>query len=130
QTLGINGSSNGRAIAVSPDDTRLYTATGAPYVCSSVNPQTLALVGSLPGGDAYPDNVAVMQDGRAVCGIDGIYSTYDFWVYTAAGALISTYKVVGYAHGLLPGQLVATPDSFVVVTLTDDPRMAFVAIGP
>jgi hypothetical protein len=38
-----------------------------------------------------------MQDGRVVCGIDGICSTYD---------------------------------SFLVVTLTDDPRMAFVGIGP
>jgi hypothetical protein len=28
------------------------------------------------------------------------------------------------------GQLVVTPDSFVVVTLTTDPRIAFVAIGP
>jgi hypothetical protein len=65
-----------------------------------------------------------------ICGINGIYSTSDFWVYTAAGALINSYKVVGYAQGLLAGQLVVTPDSFVVVTLTSDPRIAFVAIGP
>ncbi len=126
----INGSSNGGDIAVSPDGSRLYTATGAPYVCSSVNPQTLALVGSLPGAAPYPNNAEVTQDGRVICGINGIYSTSDFWVYTAAGALINSYKVVGYAQGLLAGQLVVTPDSFVVVTLTSDPRIAFVAIGP
>jgi DNA-binding beta-propeller fold protein YncE len=126
----INGSSNGGDIAVSPDGTRLYTATGAPYVCSSVDPQTLGLVGSLPGGSAYPNNVEVTQDGRVICGVNGIYSTFDFWVHTAAGALISGYKVVGYAQGLVAGQLVVTPDSFVVVTLTTDPRIAFVAIGP
>lgn len=126
----INGSSNGADVAVSPDGTRLYTATGAPYVCSAINPKDLALIGSLPGGDAYPNNVEVTQDGRVICGINGMYTTYDFWVHSPSNALIKAYKVVGYARGLVAGQLVVTPDSFIVVTLTDDPRIAFVPIGP
>lgn len=126
----INGSSNGRDIAASPDGTHLYTATGAPYRCSSIDPADLSLIGSLPGGDAYPNNIEVASDGRVICGISGWYAASDFWVHTAAGALVQGYKVAGYAKALKDGQMAVTPDGFIVVTQTDDPVLAFVAIGP
>jgi hypothetical protein len=126
----INGASNGRDIAVSADGTHLYTASGAPYPCSSVDPSNLSFIGSLPGGDAYPNNMEVTVDGRAICGISGWYSVSDFWVHRPDGTLIQGYKVAGYARALKAGQMAVTPDGFVVVTLTDDPLMAFVPIGP
>jgi DNA-binding beta-propeller fold protein YncE len=125
----INGASNGADIAASADGSHLYTASGAPYRCSSVDPANLSFVGSLTGGDAYPNNVEVTRDGRAICGISGWYSSADFWVHSSAGALLAGYKVAGYARALKDAEMVVTPDGFVVVALTDDPLMAFVPIG-
>jgi hypothetical protein len=129
--VGVNGSAGGGDIAVSPDGTRLYTVTNLPFACSSVNPQNLMLVGSLPGTLQFPNNVEVAQDGRVICGVENVYSEpFDFFVYTAAGALISGYKSVSFnQQGTLTGQLVVTPDSFVVVSLTVT-GISFVSIGP
>ena len=124
------GQSNGAAIAVMPDGSAVYTASGAPYECESLNPVDLTFVKSLPGADAYPNNVKVTRDGRAICGIDGAYSPGDFWVYSAAGAVTASYKVAGYAQGLMKSQMVVTADGFVVVVPTSDPLLAFVPIGP
>jgi len=124
-----NSSSNGRDIAVSPDGTRVYTATGAPYRCTVLAGSDMSVIGSLPGGDAYPNNVEVTSDGRVICGISGWYSSSDFWVHSAAGALIQGYKVAGYAREIKARQMVVTPDGLIVATLTDDPVLAFVAIG-
>jgi len=129
-TSNINGSSNGADIAVSADGSRLYTATGAPYRCSWVDAATLGLVGSLPGGNTYPNNVEVTSDGRVICGIAALYLNTDFWVHSSTGAIQKTFKVSGYAKTLKDRQLMVTPDGFVVVTLTDDPLIAFVPIGP
>lgn len=115
----IGASSNGRDIALSPDGTRLYTATGAPYACSVVDPATLSLLSSLPGGNAYPSNVEVTRDGRPICGNGG-----QFWVHSAAGALLSTYTIVG---GYGDRQLVVSPDGFVVVTAGS--QLTFLPIG-
>jgi DNA-binding beta-propeller fold protein YncE len=125
----INGSSNGQDIAVRGDGRALYTASGAPYRCSSVDPTTLALVGSLPGGDAYPNNVEVTSDGRALCGISGAYATADFWVHSSAGVLLGSHRVSGYGRMLKTGQMVVTPDGLLVVVQTNDPLFGFVPIG-
>ncbi|MFT3956221.1 MAG: hypothetical protein QM722_18115 [Piscinibacter sp.] len=125
----INGSSNGRDIAVRGDGGTLYTATGAPYVCTRVDPTDLSYVGSLPGGDAYPNNVEVASDGRVICGISGWYAIADFWVHSSAGAELAHYRVSGYAKALKDGQMVVTPDGMIVVVLTDDPVIGFVPIG-
>lgn len=125
----INGASNGQDIAANVDGSSLYTASGAPYRCASVNPANLVFIGSLPGGDPYPNNIEVTTDGRVVCGIDGIYSVADIWVHAANGALLKTFKFAGYAKGLLPRQMVVTPDGMTVAALTSDPKIAFVPIG-
>jgi hypothetical protein len=72
----------------------------------------------------------VDNDGRVYCGINGIYSTYDIWMHDANGALLKSFKVVGYAHGLLRRQLVVSGDARMMVSLTDDPAMVIVAVGP
>ncbi|WP_341890795.1 hypothetical protein [Variovorax sp. YR752] len=120
----INGASNGRDIAVRGDGSAVYTASGAPYRCSRVAPQDLAFVGSLPGGDAYPNNVEVSSDGRVICGIDG--TSTDFWVHAADGTLLGSHTLDG---ALVPGQMVVTPDGMLVVVLTTAPVIGFVPIG-
>ncbi|HEY8099247.1 MAG TPA: hypothetical protein VIF82_00690 [Burkholderiaceae bacterium] len=119
-------------VAVSEDGTGLYTSAiglGGGYRCYSIDPVNLSLIGTLPGGDAYPNNMEVTSDGRPICGISGLYSTYDFWVHSKAGAILNGYKVAGYAKSMLTRQMVVTPDGMIVVALTDDPLIAFVPIG-
>lgn len=125
----VNNSSNGTDIAVSQDGSRVYMASGAPYRCSRVDPRNLTFIGSLPGGDAYPNNVEVGSDGRVYCGISGWYSTYDVWMHSADGVMLKGYKFAGYAKALKPRQLVISPDGLIMIALTDDPLLVFNPIG-
>lgn len=131
--VDVRSGGNPTDIAVSRDGSRVYGASGGGtdggYKCGVADGATGTFIGAMPGGDAYPNNVEVTSDGRPICGISGWYSTYDFWVYTPAGALLQGYKVAGYARALKAAQLVVLPDGLVVVTLTDDPLIAFVPIG-
>jgi hypothetical protein len=122
--------SNGQDIAVSADGTRLYTAAGAPYRCSTLDTTDLTVVGMLPGGDAYPNNVEVASDGRVFCGIAGYYSEADVWVHSADGALLATFKFAGYAKNLLPQSMNVSADSMIMIGQTNDPRLVFVPVGP
>lgn len=128
--LSDSSASNGADIAVSGDGARLYRASGYPYRCGALNPVNLSLIGALPGGDAYPNNVEVGSDGRVYCGISGWYSVADFWVHGADGVLLKSYKVAGYARALLPRQMVVSADGMIVAVLTDDPLLAIVPVGP
>jgi hypothetical protein len=129
RTGGGSGGSNGGDIAVNADGSRVYTANGAPYRCEIFD-AGMKPFGELPGGDAYPNNVEVDSDGRVYCGINGIYSTYDVWMHDANGALLKSFKLVGYAHGLLRRQMVVSGDARMMVALTDDPALVIVAVGP
>jgi hypothetical protein len=123
------GGENGRDIAVTGDGTGLYTAAGYPYACGSVNPSTLDLIGHLPGGNPYPNNVEVTSSNQVVCGLQAAYNPADILVYSSAGALVGSYKVAGYGAGLQSNLLVVTPDGFIVVAESDDMRLAFVPIA-
>lgn len=131
--VDVRSGGNTQDIAVSRDGSRVYGASGGGtdggYKCGVADGANGSFIGALPGGDAYPNNVEVTSDGRPICGIQGWYATYDFWVYTPAGALLQGYKVAGYARALKAAQLVVLPDGLVVVALTDDPLIAFVPIG-
>lgn len=132
-TLGAGwntAGSNGTDVAASPDGKRVYGASGAPYRCSAYQGSDLSLVGALPGGDAYPNNVEVDSAGRVYCGISGWYSEADVWVHGVDGALLKQFKFAGYAHALLARQMVVSGDGMVMVGLTDDPVMAIVPVGP
>jgi hypothetical protein len=132
----VNSASGGnlRDVAISQDGTHAYTASGGGvasggYKCASIDPVGGSFIGALPGGEAYPNNVEVTADGRAICGISGWYAASDFWVHSPNGALIQGYKIAGYARALKDQQMVVTPDGFIVAALTDDPLIAFVPIG-
>jgi len=122
--------SNGADIAVSPGGGTVYTASGAPYQFYTWRGDDLSAIGNLPGGDAYPNNVEVASDGRVAGGIFGWYSAADIWLYKPDGAIQKTYKVAGYAQALMDAQLVFSGDALALVTLTDDPRLVFIPIGP
>jgi len=123
-------SSNGKEAAISADGSRFYSASGAPYQCQVWAVGNGGYVGTLPGGDAYPNNVKVGSDGRIFCGISGWYSQTDVWMYGPAGDLRATYKFAGYGRGLLDRQFVVSGDGLVGVAQTDDPQLVFVPVGP
>lgn len=130
-SMGVfSNSSNGSDIAVSADGSRLYTASGAPYRCSSLSPASLGFISSLPGGDAYPNNVKVASDGRVFCGISGSYSSFDVWVHGADGTLIRGFKFAGYAKNLIDRQMAVSGDGLMLIGLTNDPVLAIVPVGP
>ena len=124
----INGASNGLDIAVNSDGTALYTASGSPYRCSSVDPLSLGFVASLPGGNPYPNNVEVTKDGRVLCGIDGGYLTDGIWLHASSGVLLKSFNLQGHGY-LYDRQLVVTPDGMMAVGLTHLPRMMFAPLG-
>lgn len=132
-SINIVSGGNLQDFAVDRTGTRAYSASGGGtnggYKCGSYDVASGSFISALPGGDAYPNNVEVTFDGRAICGISGWYSTYDIWVHSPTGTLLQGYKFAGYARELLPRQMVVSPDGLVVVGLTDDPRIAFVPIG-
>jgi len=136
--LNLYSGGNHQDTAINKTGTRVYTASGGGtfgdtgfmgYKCAAIDVASGTLIGALPGGEAYPNNVEVTADGRVICGIDGVYEPYDIWVHSPNNALLQGYKFAGYAKGLLPRQMVVTPDGLVVVGLTNDPLIAFVPIG-
>jgi hypothetical protein len=133
----VSGSSGGNLqdTAVSQDGSRIYQASGGGvagggYKCAAIDGATGTFIGAMSGGEAYPNNVEVLADGRAICAISGLYSTHDIFVHAAGGALLQSHKVSGYAKAILADRLVSTPDGFVVVALTNDPTIAFVPVQP
>jgi hypothetical protein len=120
---------NGTDIAANADGSRVYSASGYPYRCS-VFDANLALVGSLPGGDAYPNNVEVDSFGRIHCGISQSYSVADVWLHDVNGALLRSFRFTGYARHLLPRQMKVSGDGMMLVGLTDEPMLTIVAVGP
>jgi hypothetical protein len=135
---GIGGyGGNGKDLAVNANGSRLYSAyggpngpEGSPYHCLVANPSTMQQIGYLPGGAPYPNNIEVTRDQRVICGLFGWYSEFDIWLHASDGSLLAGYRAAGYAQALRDRQMVVTPDGFVVVALTDDPRIVFLAIGP
>lgn len=127
---GFSGGSNGQDIAASLDGKRFYTANGAPYRCAVADASNMSQIGSLPGGDAYPNNVEVDSFGRVYCGISGWYSKADVWLHDSNGAELKQFKFAGYARNLQPRQMAVSADGMMLIGLTDDPIMAIMVVGP
>jgi len=127
---GAEAGSFGADIAVSLDGSTVYTVSGSPYRIQTFSGTDFSPIGELPEFDSYPNAVEVGSDGRIAGGINGIYSTYDIWLYSKTGSVQKRFKVVGYAAGLIEGQLYFTGDALMLATLSDDQRMVFIPIGP
>ncbi len=127
---GATAGSFGNDIAVALDGSTVYTVSGSPYKIQTFSGADFSPIGELPEFDAYPNAVEVGSDGRIAGGINGLYSTYDIWLYTRSGAVQKRFKVVGYAAGLRDGQLYFTGDALMLATLSSDKRMVFIPIGP
>ena len=135
RSVYLSGGSNGNLqdTATNADGTRIYQASGggaqgAGYKCASIDGVSGTYVGGLPGGEAYPNNVEVLRDGRVVCAIDGVYSSADVFVHAANGALLQSYKLG--TGTILADRLVAAPDGLVLVGVTSDRSVSFLPVLP
>lgn len=121
------GAGNGSDIAVGP--LGVVTASGGHYSCELLMAHTLAPLGNLVNGsNPYPNNAEVSATGQTLCGIDGVYADYDFWVYDSDGSLIKAYKVAGSMHSILEYGLIMSSDGLMSATLTSDPKLALRAV--
>lgn len=119
--------SNGSDVAVTPDGSHVYAASGAPYVFLRFDAETMQKDQELPA-DAYPNNVELGSDGLLYGGISGSYGPLDAWIYNANGVEQSSYYLSGYADEILRRQLVVSGDAMRMIALTSDPKMEFVTV--
>lgn len=122
--------SRGLDVALSTDGSRLYTAEASNQRCAAWNAGDGRFVGTLPGVEGYPSNVATSPDGRVFCGVSGTLSASDIWMFGPAGDLRATWRVTGMRRGLLAQQLVISGDGLMAAALTDDPSLVFIPVGP
>lgn len=115
-TDGYNGD-----LAMNGDGSRVYHQDGVWDTATMQRVQTVS-----PRGRAY----TVTRDGRVVVGSPNWYDEFDLRVRDVDGFVLSSYRIAGYAKWILDAQLEATGDGLCVATITDDPKLAFVAIGP
>lgn len=120
----------GQDIAVSPDGSKVYTASTTPRLCSALNPADLGSLYYLPTGDVAPNNVEVGSDGRVYCGVAGKTSPADVWVYGSTGTLIKQIKFAASGQQLLPRQMAISGDGFILLGLSDAGVISVVPVGP
>ncbi|WP_229219146.1 quinoprotein amine dehydrogenase [Duganella sp. BJB1802] len=120
----------GQDIAVSPDGTRIYTASSTPKLCSILNPVDLGVLGYLAAGDGTPNNVKLGSDGRIYCGAAVKTATSDVWMYDTSGKLLNQFKLAGTGRQLLPRQLAVSGDGTILIGITDDGVATIVPVGP
>ncbi len=120
----------GQDLAVSPDGSKVYTASSTPQLCSALNPADLGSLYYLPTGDVAPNNVEVGSDGRVYCGVAGKTSPADVWVYSNTGSLIKQIKFAASGQQLLPRQMVISGDGFILIGVTDASVVGVAPVGP
>ncbi|NYE61948.1 hypothetical protein FHW58_003155 [Duganella sp. 1224] len=121
----------GQDLWVNADGSRLIYAAGTPKSCTIMDGSNLGILGYLAIGDAVPNNVAVLLDGRIVCAGAARGNTNDVYLYDSTGArLIQQYKLNSAGKALLPRQLAASGDGWILAGITEDGTLSFLPIGP
>lgn len=120
----------GQDLWVNADGTRVIYAAATPKSCTVMDGASLGILSYLAIGTATPNNVAVLQDGRIVCAGAAAGNTNDVYLYDATGArLIQQYKLSN-GKSLLPRQLAASGDGWMLAGITSDGTLTFLPIGP
>ncbi|NDY93669.1 BACON domain-containing protein [Ideonella livida] len=131
----LNTASRGnlRDLAVSPDGTRAYSASGGGvyagsgggglYTCGITDGADGHYIGALPGNQAYPNNVAVTAGGRVLCGFDAYYDNTDLNLYSATGALLRSFRAAPGWDRLVGNSVVILPDGLMAAGLASEGRL-------
>lgn len=121
----------GQDLWVSADGKRVIYAASTPKSCTLMDGDSLGILGYMPIGDAAPNNVTVLLDGRIVCAGAARGNTNDIYLYDSTGArLIQQYKLNTAGKALLPRQLAASGDGWILVGITEDGTVTFLPVGP
>jgi hypothetical protein len=103
-----------RQMAITPDGSQVIVPSGAPYYHPAFRTSDLVEVHQYPTA-AYPDAVAIRDDGLVVAGISGPYSD-DVYVFEPGGSTpILTYDF-GLGYTVVPGGLAVYGDRIYAVT--------------
>jgi hypothetical protein len=120
----------GQDLWVNADGTRVIYAAGTPKSCTIMDGASLGILSYLAIGTATPNNVAVLLDGRIVCAGAAAGNTNDVYLYDSTGTrLIQQYKLYN-GKSLLPRQLAASGDGWMLAGITSDGTLTFLPIGP
>lgn len=130
RTSAVGNGNTGKDIAISADGATIYSASSTPARCTVAKASDLSNVGILPGGDTAPDNVEVDSFGRVFCGSAAPFGSNDVWLHSAAGTLLKAFRVAGIGKNLLERQMVVSGDGMMLISVTDDPSISFIAVGP
>ena len=103
--------SNGLDVAVSPDGSQVYAASGAPYEFPVFSGDTLLPVRTLAGA-AYPNNAETAWNGLFAGGADAFYDDIDIWFYRPDGFGIGTSRCTSGNSSLITGSLRFSGDAF------------------
>lgn len=103
--------SNGLDIAVSPDGTQVYAASGAPYEFPVYTGDTLQPLRRLAGA-AYPNNAETAWNGLFAGGADAYYDSTDIWFYRADGFGLGSARCTAGTSSLITGSLRFSGDAF------------------
>jgi hypothetical protein len=110
--------SNGQDLAFSLDGTRVYAASGAPYVFASMPFHSPNSITYLPG-TAYPTNVEIAPDGRLFAGAGDWYGPIDLWIYRPDGTEQAQMRVAGTQQDLEDDTLKLSGDGLRFVALDE-----------
>ncbi len=117
-STGSTGS-NGQDVVLNASGSRVYTASGAPYVFASASP-TLVYAPVYLTGIAYPHNVEIAPDGRLFTGSGLGGSGPDTWYYDSNETLLGTMRVGTEGGEVMADQLKFSGDGLRIVALVDN----------
>ncbi|EPR4993172.1 hypothetical protein ACU6DI_002205 [Vibrio navarrensis] len=107
--------SNGRAVAVNKDGSKVYAASGWPYNFLSIDIDTMMVTESLPA-DSYPNGVVIGENDKIHGIIDGYYAPTDLWIYNADGSESFKADASGYNNSLINNALAVSGDGYQTFT--------------
>ena len=119
--------SNGQDLALTPDGSRVYAASGSPYVFIGFNTKNMQKDQVLPA-NAYPNNVEIGSDGYLYGGLNNASNPEDIWIYDKNGVEQSSYLTEGYSTDIEPRQLRVSGDALRMIALMDTPSMQFITV--
>lgn len=120
----------GQDLWVNSDGSRVIYAAATPKSCTLMDATSLGILGYMAVGDAAPNNIEVAVDGRILCGGATKSSSSDIYLFDSTGKALNQYKVGATGRQLLPRQMAVSGDGWIVVAVTDDGVVSFLAVGP